>query len=287
MTKVYRTDKAEMFEALKRLGASTADVLFSRGTIFVEGAHDAELLNEGFFDLVSGYKVTELGGREEVEKSITNLQAAEARSEVDKINVLIFDLDNAPSGKKSSKFVRIIQWDRYCFENYLLDEKILFDIIVAQSRQVPASRGTFLNDLKELALAQLNDTVITRVYRRVEPDNPGMRPSEISGKDFSGAGEILVQRLLEIRNQTTPIASEEWIKCFVSTCEAERATLMDEWSSDWKKKCNGKRLIQDLYKRYEIRIDPLTLKKRIIRQMQSETTEDWRVVESTVRNELK
>jgi hypothetical protein len=29
---------------LRRLGASTADILFSRGTIFLEGDHDVEIL---------------------------------------------------------------------------------------------------------------------------------------------------------------------------------------------------------------------------------------------------
>jgi predicted ATPase len=287
ITKVYRRDKGEMFEALKRLGASTADVLFTRGTIFVEGPHDVELLNEGFFDLVSGYKVTQLGGREEVVKNISRLQEAEVRGEVDKINLLIFDLDRTLTERKSTKFVSVIQWDRYCLENYLLEEKVLFDIVAQNSKYPPSSRGMFSNEVKELALGQLNDVVVASVYREFEPANAGVRPTEIAGKDFGESAKVLVARILQIREETSAVVADAWIAEFCTKCEVARAKLSEEWNRDWVRTCNGKRLIHDLYRKYEIGIDPLTFKKRVIRQMQLEASDAWRVVESMIRNELQ
>ncbi len=118
-----------MFEALRRLGASTADVLFSRGTVFLEGEHDVDILTEGFGDLLSGYKVTQLGNRSEVEKEIRKLQVEEIRNILTKPQIFLFDLDNAPTDLKSSTLIIVQQWDRYCLENYLIDENILFDMI--------------------------------------------------------------------------------------------------------------------------------------------------------------
>jgi hypothetical protein len=42
-----------------------------------------------------------------------------------------------------------------------------------------------------------------------------------------------------------------------------------------------------LSRQYEIAMDQLTFKKRVIRQMQIEASESWRVIESTIRNELQ
>jgi hypothetical protein len=172
-------------------------------------------------------------------------------------------------------------------ENYLIDERVLFDVIMPNSKRPPESRGTFSNELKGLALGQLTDAVIARVYREFEPPNAGLRPSEVFGKDFNVAAGVLVKRILEIRNQTMTIVSDEWVREFSLRCEAARTSMSEEWSREWIKKCNGKRLIQDLYRKYQIGMDQLTFKKRIIRQMQADASESWRIVESTIRNGLQ
>jgi hypothetical protein len=116
---------------------------------------------------------------------------------------------------------------------------------------------------------------------------PGAGQSEIFGKDFGDAAKTLVQRIVELRNQTSLIEADKWEREFVAKCEEVKTTLAEEWNREWVKKCNGKRLIQDLYRQYEIAMDQLTFKKRVIRQMQIEASESWRVIESTIRNELQ
>jgi predicted ATPase len=74
-TKIYQKDSREVFDAFRRLGTTAAETLFARGNIFVEGEHDAAILEEGFYEQVIGYKITNLGGRKEVEKEIATLQA--------------------------------------------------------------------------------------------------------------------------------------------------------------------------------------------------------------------
>ena len=91
-TRVYERDNREVFEALRRLGTTAADTLFGRGNIFVEGEHDAGILEEGFYDQVVGYKITPLKGRGEVEKEISTLQAAEAKGDLDKLNCFMMGI---------------------------------------------------------------------------------------------------------------------------------------------------------------------------------------------------
>jgi len=91
-TKIYKRDNREVFDALRRLGTTAAESMFARGNIFVEGEYDAAILSEGYYDQVMGYKITSLGGRKEVEKEISTLQAAEQKGELDKLNCFIFGL---------------------------------------------------------------------------------------------------------------------------------------------------------------------------------------------------
>jgi ABC-type molybdenum transport system ATPase subunit/photorepair protein PhrA len=286
LTKVYRRDQAEMFEALRRLGASPADVLFSRGTIVVEGEHDAEILNEGFFDLVSGYKTTRAGGRSEVAKEIVNLQAAERRGEVKKPTLAILDLDGEPVAEKSTTLVRVLQWDRYCLENYLIEPDLLFDLIREVATRKPESRGSFSGTLKPMAMQQLLPVAIREVYATMSPENPGIRGQDISGKNIEEISALLVARLLKIKDQTKSIDEKNWKMNFSGSVESKIKDLGDTWELDWAKRCSGKRLIQDLYREHQINIDPLTFKKRLIRQMRSDKTDGWRLIESRIRGGL-
>ncbi len=105
----------------------------------------------------------------EVEKEIETLQKAERENEVDKLNCFVFDLDRAPTSAKSTPMVRVLQWDRYCLKNYLINPKLLFDEL--SDSEVPGlgSRGTFEARVRELALLQLNEVVAKEVYRDWSP----------------------------------------------------------------------------------------------------------------------
>src|SRR6202021_2021945 len=44
LTPILRQDHRELFEVFERLGSSTADVLFARGNVYVEGPDDKQIL---------------------------------------------------------------------------------------------------------------------------------------------------------------------------------------------------------------------------------------------------
>jgi len=224
-TKIYERDHREVFEALKRLGTSPADSLFSNGNLFVEGDQDAAILEEGFFDLISGYKVTNLGGRTEVEKEIQVFKEAERRGELGKLHCFIFDLDRKPTSLQGTSLVRLLQWDRTCLENYLLGSKILFDVLSEVKAKGLTSRGDFEAKLRGLAMGQLTEVVARNLYAGLEPENPGIRPAEIAGAPYPQIAQKLVSRLSTIKAQLANLDEAAWILSFTTSAELEEAKL--------------------------------------------------------------
>jgi predicted ATPase len=285
-TKIYKQDSREVFDALRRLGTTAAESLFSRGNIFVEGEHDSAILEEGFNELVMGYKITSLGGRQEVEKEISTLQEGERKNELDKLNCFIFDLDRSPTGIVSTELVKILQWDRYCLENYLIGRKQLFDELTNSGVQDLGSRGTFESKVSELAMNQLIEVVAKQVYSEMKPESPGLRNSEIERKKYPEISKILSGRLLAIKESLCDFEEANWEHDFVSQCQAEYEKLQPSWAEDWLKHCNGKRLIDDIYREYTIRLSKLEFKRRLAKRMKNEQTEDWTLVKSKIRDAL-
>ena len=285
-TKIYEKDSHEVFSALGRLGTTAAESMFSQGNIFVEGDHDAIILEDGFYDIVAGYKITSLGGRSGVEKEIATLQEAEKKGDLDKLSCFIFDNDRAPTSLASSKKVKVLQWDRYCLENYLLGKKELFDELLDLGVGDLGSRGTFENKIKELALSQLTEVVAINVYARLSPDGVGIRVKEIEGKNFLYIAEVLSTRLEDLKGEMNNFKNQSWKKEFVSQCENSYSILKPEWDNSWIKLASGKRLIDDMYKTYTISVSKLSLKRKLAKRMYTDQSEDWTLVKSKLRDAL-
>jgi len=286
-TKLYERDHRELFDALRRLGTSAADSLFSRGNLFVEGEHDSAILGEGFYSLLSGFKITDLGGRTEIEKEIRTLQSAEQKNDLSKLHCFIFDLDHKPTGLKSTPLVRVLQWDRTCLENFLLGEKALYDGLVdAGVKQLP-SRGEFEALIRDLAIGQLTELVAKRTYESLEPDNPGLRPKEVASLSYDQMAEILVSRLSTIKTQLAGLDPASWKAKFVQEAKTAEQSLAEHWNTSWRKLCDGKRVIDDLYKRFEIHVSKLDLKTRVMRKMVADESDDWQLIKGKLTEALR
>jgi hypothetical protein len=279
---VYKEDKTEMFEALRRLGAQTSDVLFSKGTIFVEGIHDAELIPNGFSSRVSGFRLTQLRGRAEVEKEIKTLQSTELEGKLNSAHYFVFDRDNLPTSITSTKLVRVRQWDRYCFENYLLDPDSIFD--VCQDLKLgnpPESRGSIRPKMKELAFNQIQGLVVKQIYSSIEPDNPGLRSGEIQKcSNYQEMAGVLFQRLNAIREQLKVVQKDSWISELTGKCGNKETEIKTVWEEKWPNECDGKKLLSDLHQFYKVSVSLLELKKRIIAAMSKRGAENWRIIDS-------
>ena len=286
-TKIYDRDNIEVFDALRRLGTTAAEALFARGNIFVEGDHDAAILEEGFYEQIMGYRITSLGGRKAVEREITTLQEAEQRGEIEKVNCFIFDMDRAPLTVDNSAFVRVLQWDRYCLENYLINRKLLYDELTDSKVGDLGSRGTFEQRVVELALGQIDAVIAKEVYGELEPENAGLRPTEILGKSYDEIAKVLCDRLEKIKGALDELDHSRWKTNFVTKCNSRDRPMRERWREDWNKLCSAKQLIDDIYKEYTVHISKFELKRRLARRMKVEESEEWTLIRSKVRDALQ
>lgn len=286
VTPVDRKDKAELFEILRRLGLSSMDVVSWQGTVFVEGGEDIDILSAGFPDLLAGYQLKSIGGRTEVEKDIIRLQEAEKRGELDRLTSFVFDRDRKPGALRSSRLVRVLQWDRYCIENFLNDENVLFGILDRYCTVKPESKGALRAALKELALAQTDDEAVRRAYLKREPENCGLRPKEVFAKSAGEAADILCSRLERAKAELSAVNRDEWIASFVTEAGQLAAELRAEWDDSWRKECDAKRLLKDVQARYQAKVSLAFLKIEIIREMRVQQTDDWKLLQTLLRDAI-
>jgi len=286
LTKVRRRDQDLVTEALRRLGTSESEGLLYQATIFVEGEEDVDLLELGFSELLRRHKLKDLGGRKEVEKQIALLQDAEKDGEKLTPKYFIFDRDELPTGLKSSDGVKVLQWNRRCLENYLIDIDILTDVLMnPEVVQAPfANQGEVVKQLKDLAMSQIDDFVANKIYQSYGLESPGLRSTEVQGKNLEEIADILFNRIAKIQAQILNLDRPSWRTQFVNDCAAARKELEPIWETKWREDCDGKRLFRDLHKTRQFRISLRNLKRRVMSGMRNTPpSENWRSVESHLK----
>ncbi len=289
LSPVYPRDRGEVFEALKRLGAQTNDVLFARGNVYVEGDHDVDILEAGFSERVAGFKLTPLTGRAEVEKAIATFKTAEGRGDLDTIQAFIFDLDYSPSNlaRRNSARIRVAQWDRYCLENYLLDSDAVYDACKAiRTTNCPESRAATENWLKTIALTQLTGVVAREAYKDLEPPNAGMRHADASAADYTTIADRLAHRIQDVCTATKGFDDAAWRREFVTRCQELDRIRRTEWESEWLRLCNGKLVLEEFHRRIGPGISSKEFKKRIVEALARSRGEGWRVADQILARAL-
>jgi predicted ATPase len=287
---ILAEDRAEVFDALRRLGTSASDALFSSGSVFVEGADDIEILEAGFSSLLNRYKVTQLEGRGNIEREIQTLQSAEQRREIDTLKCFIFDLDNAPTNLKSTSLVRVNQWKRRCIENFLISEKVIYEVLRDDgiARDKIQQRGATAALLKEIAMSQLADAAITNVYRRGAFSyfkSPSFK--ELLGKSPADAAGVVFDRVSELQQQIGGLNRPAWCAEFEKLCQEELELLLVRWEAEWTTLCDGKRFFRDLHSRFGVRVTLIKLKVRIMERLEHEKLDEWILIDSFLKDSLK
>lgn len=285
ISRIELQDRQELEGALRALGSSSVDVLFSNGTLYVEGPDDKRLLEDGFSSRVARWRIVPLGGRQEVEKQISQLQRVEQQGQLEGIHAFIFDRDRRPSLVTDSAHVHVQQWDRYCLENYLLDADSIYDALrrIPRDEDVELTRGSLSQLLREFAMSQLPQVATRRAYAEIEPENAGIRPSDFSdGDDFRAVGQLLSERLARIRDKLKEFDQHQWITDFVSVAEEASVRLKAEWANDWQRYANGKVVLERVHSHFRIRIDRSEFKSRVARALHARSAESWKVVDSTL-----
>jgi len=265
---VLMQDTASVREAIERLGVNAAQALTAKGTLFVEGDTDVALLEAAFPEILAGVLVQPLHGRAEVEKSIRELQIEEQKGSLKDKQAFLYDKDRKPSDLQSTKLVRVEQLQKYCIENYLLDETTLYDLIVQNSGNPPESRGAFSKDIKQIALEQLDGVILDGLLSRYRNLRVGVKKDEIKRKSLEEVADIQLEKLRDINQEISEfLAQKTWKQSFLIEFQQKKTDESLLWENDWKILCSGKVLFEGLRNKYQINVEINRFKVLVIQKL--------------------
>ncbi|USA42356.1 AAA family ATPase [Spongiibacter taiwanensis] len=278
VTPIYKGDFDEMYSALGRLGVSPAESFFYESRIFVEGDDDKEILEDCFRGILGDRcQINSLGGRNTVEIEVRNLQKSETEGKLDRLHCFIFDRDRKPTSLQSTKLVKVIQWDRYCLENYLLSPQILYDTIKSESNAALPDRGTFQTDIKALANSQIDRLAITAAYSKMRPDTPALKKDDFR-ENIAETSSRMFEKLQTLVLETQKSLTENWKENFITNASKIKRELTEDWILSWQDECSGKELINEICKKYNVNIDRREFKKAAFRRMKEKNSQEWQKI---------
>jgi len=253
---ILRQDQDEIVEAISLLGVSTEQALTAKALVFVEGDSDIEILQAAFSEQLFGIELRSLKGRAEIERSIQALQAAENKGSLKERQSFLFDNDRKPTSLKSSNLVKIEQLERYCLENYLLDETVLFDIVKEHATIKPESRAKFSKRIREMAIGQLDSVVTNEILVDYRSLRVGLRGDETKGRSVEEIANLQLKRIGEVVEAIQGLGEpDDWVSAFKARHATKRAEREPLWENDWKKLCSGKILMEDIQREYTLNMN--------------------------------
>jgi hypothetical protein len=218
-----------------------------------------------------------------------SLQMAEQKGELDTPKCFIFDLDHTPTALGSTKLVKVLQWKRRCLENYLIDEKIIYDVLKDSdvAKKAIGARGEVPEVFKRIALAQIQRQVVERIYDSYMYENPGLRPKEVTNRAYIDASSVLFSRLAKIQAQVGSLNQKEWCDTFVSKCEEQEKKERATWEAEWLVLCDGKRFLRDIHMEFGVKFSVQRFKKLIVERMERDQSESWVLVEKLLSDAVR
>ena len=284
LTKVRAQDEFTLGEALRRLGVSESENLLYKGIIFVEGTDDSAILDAGFASLFRRYKVKFSSGRKEIEKAIEKLQLAEKSGTAISPTYFIFDRDEEPTSLKSTTNVKVLQWDRRCLENYLIDLDAVSNLLMDESitKKPFTNQGDVSKLLRELAFQQLDEVAVKRVYTRFNFDDVGLRKDDVMNKKIEDSSKFLLDRITKVKDQLCSVDITNWHSNFTKEVEDEKKQLEGIWESKWQQDCDGKRLLEDLKTKVQLNMNIKQFKIRLMKELMINKYSTWTTLESQI-----
>lgn len=282
ITPILKQDNSEAYEAIKSLGVTTADLLFNKGVIYLEGTTDEEYINEILKGYSFNFKIKSLGGRQILESEVKALQKTDEKNDLQGFHIFIFDFDNKPTSLRDTKNVKIIQWDRYSFENYLLNIEIMYEAIrELRGDDFNSNRADFKKKVKELAFTQIEYLVIRDVTGRLVPQSITLSAKECEDTAIENIGGILSQKITKSKELLDSYNVVDFQKDFISKYNSGKTDMEEDWDENWNKKCKGKELLKMIFKHFG-----LSHYKEFIRTLihlnMKKKSEEWQIVNNKI-----
>ena len=287
LAKIRQQDQGEIRDALRRLGSSESEALLYKGTVSVEGIHDAEILQSGFDAIVRRFIVNPLGGRSSIESDIRDLQKAELKGVEVGFHYFLFDLDGKPTALNDSAHVKLRQLKRYCLENYLLESEIITDLTREREfADQPLPNVTETTQImKRLALNQLKVVASREVFKQLGLESVcfDMKVLEL---DTEAAASQLLERIEFIMTQFEALKGLGLKKEFQERVDVKLAELKARWDDKWRDHCNGKLLLEDMRKEGHLKGDLLKFKRRVATEMRLRSTDSYNALVGILKDLL-
>lgn len=288
LSKVRPQDEVTLANALRRLGAFESENLLYKGIVFVEGPDDVALLEAGFQSILRRYKLKFATGRKEIEKTICDLQKIESTVTASTTTYFIFDKDDIPTSLRSSNSVKVLQWDRRCLENYLIDldaiSNLLMDSEIAKNPYT--NMGEVSQLLREIAFKQLEEFSAKKAYAKYAFEGVGMRREDIVNKPIEDISKIMLERIQNVKQQLAAINPDTWHAEFKQAVAHERKQLEAIWETNWMNDCDGKRLLDDLSKSVPLHLSVKRFKVRLMKEIALSQTSSWKAIEGYLKTLL-
>jgi len=286
ITRVGKRALEEYADALHKLGTSVGETLFYEGTVLVQGGDDVSFLETGFADVFRRYRIKDLGGRREVEKTIREIQALEQRGETVAPIYLIFDHDDEPTKLQNTIKVKLLQWPRRCMENYMIDGDVIAELLRDPSitKSPITSEGEVHRLLRDTAFKQLDAIAAREIYESYQYLNATISKRDLKDHALSELADFLFERMSQARASMPETTKAVWTADFQGKAEGRRRGLLPTWEAKWKELCDGKRFISDLHKAADLRISESAFKTRITQRMRDTGSETWHLVKAILED---
>lgn len=272
------------------LGTTETEGLLYKAIISVEGRDDVGILEEGFPTTLQSYKLKPQGSKSEVLTAIRSLKSLEKSGDLKSTHFFIFDRDKMPANEMTTQLVKVLEWDRYCIENYLIDPRIISKLLSDKgiAKLAPKNSGDVKSRLRNLAFHQIDELALIMAFKELSIPDFTFELSDMAGLDVKSAWDIILERI-NVRNSYFTINKcEDLASKYEKSVENIRQKLTKDWQTDWIKHCDGKKLFSDCYAEFGLVVSPSKLKKRIVSEMRVDAKNDnWKAWKGQIEKFLK
>ncbi len=268
-------------EALKSLGLTTDEFIYSKGAIVVEGFDDVRLLGDGFRELAElrGMRFLSVGG---IENMRTQIRALQAQPDLDGLFVFLHDSDGGMSTlPPPTANVRVVKWSRYDIESYLLDADVICDVLKENRSPIdPKSPGSIREELREFQVSSLRKLAISRVLQQYLPAFVNEKHVS-SAENYQDAACRAISELSDLQAKVSQMPVIDG-KQFADECCSKFSELNQIEMNSPFSIVKGKAAVEHIKRLHKVPLDDQSFKSKLMIRNKLEGSEPW----IAMRNEL-
>ncbi|PZS73231.1 hypothetical protein A7X68_19090 [Stenotrophomonas maltophilia] len=88
----------------------------------------------------------------------------------------------------------------------------------------------------------------------------------------------MMARLRRLKERLADVDETTWPDSFRRSIDVEIAQIKQVWESTWKEECDGKRLLEDLFKEMDFKSSLRSFKIKMIKDMALEEADGWKQI---------